>query len=839
MIVSGFSFIIAKTYFLKEKSHFLLFFLCMSKLFEGDAKGEVLDLRDKLDGNDPALRKEAAKRCISLMRSGENVQFLFSSMLRCVKTSDIELKKLTYLYLINYSTTEPEQAIMAVNTFIQDSQDPNPLIRALAVRTMCRIRLESVAEYMIIPLKKALSDSDPYVRKTAAFGVAKLYDVVPEAVENAQLFDDLLQLISDENPLVVANTTAAIFEINDKRTVPIFTLNSTTVTPILSALTSCTEWCQSVLYDALARYVPQTPDDASFLIERLTPFLKHNNPAVVVGAFKCIFLYMDISKKDHNELFQQIIPPFITLVTSAESEIQYVVLRTLTLFVQKYPKVLAKEIRIFFCKYNDPSYIKMEKLSIMVTICTPQTAQIVLDELAEYCNEVDVAFVRKAIDCIGQIAVKIEAAARRCVDILVDLVSGKADYAVEESIIVFCDILRKFPGMFESVLGKVCNSFESIKEPRAKAAAIWILGEYCELIEGVELLMDSYIDTFHDEQPQVQLQILSSVVKIYINSNETSDQLQFTLNEATKDYNVPDVKNRAMIYWRILSTDPQVAKDVIIFGKQAVTHSGVNFDNSILDELIRNMGSASGVLHVVPSDFVSRSKFVSEDYDDYDANNFDGSLRNWQKLQLVDESIAEIYIDYIRSSAYLKLINKSQQPLNDLAIAINKNPIGLMLAAQPSFPGLVDVGSSCEVKIPIKFDKSALGNSDTHTLQIAIRTNLGNIFAIGRIPVECSTTPGGKIGEEMFRQNFTNLKHTINFVINDVKLSDNSQLSAKNIFFVGKNGNKVYVSFALPSDAILVAELEQNQNNINATVKSTDPLILPIIQENGQYLFSS
>jgi vesicle coat complex subunit len=59
---------------------------------------------------------------------------------------NIKLKKLVYLYLQSYSSQEPEQAIMAVNTFVTDSQDSSPLIRALAVRTMCRIRL---AEYMV------------------------------------------------------------------------------------------------------------------------------------------------------------------------------------------------------------------------------------------------------------------------------------------------------------------------------------------------------------------------------------------------------------------------------------------------------------------------------------------------------------------------------------------------------------------------------------------------------------------------------------------------------------------------------------------------------------------
>lgn len=219
-------------------------------------QAEIKDLQNKLSSNYPKERKESAKKVISLMRAGENVQELFSDMLRCVKTDDLELKKLVYLYLVNYSTTEPEQAIMAVNTFVQDSEHNNPLIRALAVRTMCRINLESVAEHMIQPLKKCLKDEDPYVRKTAAFGVSKLYDVLPEAVENSGLFPDLISLLTDENPMVVSNTTAALFEINSHRNQPILSLTTETLTPILAALSSCSDWCQVMLLDALSKYNP-------------------------------------------------------------------------------------------------------------------------------------------------------------------------------------------------------------------------------------------------------------------------------------------------------------------------------------------------------------------------------------------------------------------------------------------------------------------------------------------------------------------------------------------------------------------------------------------------------
>ena len=67
---------------------------------------------------------------------------LFADVVNCMQTDNLELKKLVYLYLMNYAKTQPDLAILAVNTFSKDCEDSNPLIRALAVRTMGCIRVD-------------------------------------------------------------------------------------------------------------------------------------------------------------------------------------------------------------------------------------------------------------------------------------------------------------------------------------------------------------------------------------------------------------------------------------------------------------------------------------------------------------------------------------------------------------------------------------------------------------------------------------------------------------------------------------------------------------------------
>lgn len=80
------------------------------------------------------------------------------------------------------------------------------------------------------------------MRKTAAICVAKLYDINAELVEDRGFLEALKDLISDNNPMVVANAVAALAEIQDSSVRPIFEITSHTLSKLLTALNECTEY---------------------------------------------------------------------------------------------------------------------------------------------------------------------------------------------------------------------------------------------------------------------------------------------------------------------------------------------------------------------------------------------------------------------------------------------------------------------------------------------------------------------------------------------------------------------------------------------------------------------
>ncbi|POS83116.1 Adaptor protein complex beta subunit [Erysiphe pulchra] len=547
------------------------------------------------------------------MTLGKDVSALFPDVLKNIATTDLDQKKLVYLYLMNYAKSHPDLCILAVNTFVQDSEDPNPLIRALAIRTMGCIRVDKMVDYMEEPLRKTLRDESPYVRKTAAICVAKLFDLNPTMCLENGFLEILQEMIGDSNPMVVANSVTALVEIND--TAPetkALQITSSTLKKMLMALNECTEWGRVTILSTLAEYHAQDTKESEHICERVAPQFQHVNASVVLAAVKVVFLHMkNISPELNKQYSKKMAPPLITLVASAP-EVQYVALRNIDLLLQALPDILSKELRVFFCKYNDPPYVKLEKLEIMVRIANDKNIHQLLAELKEYALEVDMDFVRRAVRAIGQVAIKIESACEKCVNTLLDLIATKVNYVVQEAIVVIRDIFRKYPG-YEGIIPTLCKYIDDLDEPNARGALIWIVGEYAEKISNADEILSGFVDGFMEEFTQTQLQILTAVVKLFLKRPEGHQGLvQTILQAATVENDNPDIRDRAYVYWRLLSGDLQVAKAIILSNKPPITTTISSLPPALLEQLLTEISTLASVYHKPSEIFVGQGRFGAD-----------------------------------------------------------------------------------------------------------------------------------------------------------------------------------------------------------------------------------
>jgi AP-1 complex subunit beta-1 len=277
----------------------------------------------------------------------------------------------------------------------------------------------------------------------------------------------------------------------------------------------------------------------------------------------------------------QIASSLVTLL-GTEKEIQFVTLEKLQSLLPDFSNVLQKHLQVtrstviiktllvllfqvFFCKYNDPFYIKQAKLRVIMSLVTIDTVETVLSELKEYASEVDLDFVRQSVRAISSCAVRFEIIAEVAVQLLLELIGSQINYVVQEAIIAMKDIIRCYPNRFEHSVPVLCDALSTLDQPDAKAALIWMIGEYAPRIDNVNDLMEVFADSFMDEADTVQLQLITSAVKSFLKQKDIGSQnmAQHLLRVASNSEN-PDVRDRAFIYWRLLSSNTYSIEKVII-----------------------------------------------------------------------------------------------------------------------------------------------------------------------------------------------------------------------------------------------------------------------------------
>lgn len=99
--------------------------------------------------------------------------------------------------------------------------------------------------------------------------------------------------------------------------------------------------------------------------------------------------------------------------------------------------------------------------------------------------------------------------------------------------------------------------------------------------------------------------MLTAVVKLFLKRPaDTQELVQHVLSLATQDSDNPDLRDRGFIYWRLLSTDPAAAKEVVLADKPLISEETDLLEPTLLDELICHISSLASVYHKPPTAFV-------------------------------------------------------------------------------------------------------------------------------------------------------------------------------------------------------------------------------------------
>ncbi len=341
------------------------------------------------------------------------------------------------------------------------------------------------------------------------------------------------------------------------------------VTHLLNRINTFSDWGQCAVLRLVSQYDIDSDSelDKFDVMNILEGLLKTSSVAVSLAVCKLFIDYASSDPELSRQVLERIKAPLLTLSATSAPELSFSVLVHVRALARRSDiDIWQDDYKQFFCRYNDPSYIKDVKIDILQLLSTETNFTTIITELSEYVTDVDAELGRKAIRAIGSIAMQLDQCST-ILDQLLGFINLHIDYISTETIIVLKDLLRKFPSNFSTVIPVIESCVELITEPSGRAALIWILGEYGENIPDTPYLLEPMVDNFEDEQSSlVQLELITAVVKIFFKKSPEMHLMlgrlfQYALDS---DANIhPDVRDRALLYYRLLQHSVHDARRVI------------------------------------------------------------------------------------------------------------------------------------------------------------------------------------------------------------------------------------------------------------------------------------
>ncbi|CAF0807411.1 unnamed protein product [Adineta ricciae] len=538
------------------------------------------DLKQMLDSNKDNLKLEAMRRIIGMIAKGKDAADLFPAVVKNVVSKNMEVKKLVYVYLMRYAEEQQDLALLSIATFQRGLKDPNQLIRASALRVLSSIRVPTIVTIMMLAIRDAVSDMSPYVRKTAANAIAKLYALDPELKDELILI--ITKLLADKTILVNGSAVQAFEHVCPER----IDLIHKNYRRLCNLLVDIDEWGQVTVLNMLTRYARSQfidpnktcedeqknfyedeteksaadeeqdeeiekrtyimDSDHRLLLRCTKPLLQSRNSAVVMAVAQ---LYYYVAPK--SEI--QIVAKSLIRLLRHHREIQTIVLKAIASMADKHKNIFEPYLKSFYVHSNDSGLVKRYKLEILTTLANASNISTILREFQTYVLSPDKEFGAQTIHAIGRCASTIPDVTEACLNGLVALMSKKDETIVAESVVVVKKLLQINPSQYSEIIKHIVRMVDKVTVPTARASILWLIGEYSDRISKLAPdVLRKMAKSFPDEETIVKHQILNLATKLYVvNAKQTHLLVQYVFNLAKYDTNY-DTRDKARLLRALL-----------------------------------------------------------------------------------------------------------------------------------------------------------------------------------------------------------------------------------------------------------------------------------------------
>ncbi|KAG0635800.1 adaptin N terminal region-domain-containing protein [Tuber brumale] len=493
---------------------------------------------------------DGLRRVIGMMSRGIDCSEFFADVVKNVASPILEIKKLVYIYLLRYAESEPDLALLSINTIQKALNDQNQLVRAMAMRVMSGIRVPVISQIVALGIKRCVGDMSAYVRKSAALAIPKCYRLDPTTLP--QLTESLSTLLGDRSFYVVGAAVMAYLEVCPHK----WGLVHPHYRSLVKMLIDMDEWGQLAVLRLLTEYsrrhfpakrtkqkakggdsggtggfysdeevegdtggkvaevVTVMDPDLELLLKACVPLTQSRNSAVIVAAAR---VYRHLAPPG---CLPTIAGPLVSLLRGAV-DVQHMALVNIVSISLEHPQPFTQFATHFLVHASDPAHIwrlKLEVLTLIFPHTNIHTKNLILSELEYFAKGYDKELVKEAVRAIGRCAQSQTKNAARCLRLLLRQVESSDGTLVAESLTVIRHIIQQDPKNHAKTVVRLAKALDTANNPSARASIVWLVGEFAGINDGNNVAADTLrilAKGFHSESEQVKLQIVLLAAKVY------------------------------------------------------------------------------------------------------------------------------------------------------------------------------------------------------------------------------------------------------------------------------------------------------------------------------------
>eukprot|EP00937_MAST-01D_sp_MAST-1D-sp2_P003084 g3084.t1 len=447
------------------------------------------DIMSSLESPKVEVKIKAVKETIGLMLQGEHLPNVLMSVIRfCITQDDHFLKKLLMIYWEVVPKYDGErkllpEMILVCNALRNDLNHANEYIRGCMLRFLCKLKEPELLEPLIASVKANMEHRHSYVRRNAVLAVWHVYksypDLIPDGPEVIERF-----LAAESDASARRNAFLALFECDCDAAMRYLTEH-------IEESSGYGDGFNMVVLELSRRRCRDDPAQRARFIGCVFGLREMDSAAV---AYEAAWTLVSLSKapsaiRSSAETYTKL------LDQQSDNNVKLIVLNRLAALRKVNRKVLEESLMDITRALSTPNAdIRQKTLDIAMALVSNRSIKELVELLKREIGKTHDPTMEGAseyrqmlIKTIHACAVRFPDVAHSVVHLLMDFVQGEGALDVVQFVRT---VAERYPDIRRSVLEKMIDTFPEVRTARVCRVALWVLGEYCEEWEDVQMALE-------------------------------------------------------------------------------------------------------------------------------------------------------------------------------------------------------------------------------------------------------------------------------------------------------------------------------------------------------------